>query len=100
MVAMSRQFDKRGNNRDRAVRKNNMLSPVSGWGGDTKTVGCVHCGTRVDYNQLEADRKEPGGTYRRENVQPSCPTCNKQRSDNPSWIGPLSRGQLPRDVHE
>lgn len=83
--------DRRGNNTDRKNRKLWMLSPEAGFGGDNKHVNCVHCGTKVDYETVEADRIEPGGTYRRSNVQPSCRPCNIKRSDNPYWMSPLEQ---------
>lgn len=54
------------------------------WGNGT-SCSCVHCGELLLYNTVEADRIEPGGSYRRANVQPSCKPCNKARSNNPDW---------------
>jgi hypothetical protein len=95
----NRERNQRGNSKDRAARKNRFLNPVSGWGGDTQTVPCVHCGTRVGYGDIQSDRKKPGGGYTIANTQPSCPTCNLTRSNNSDWVGPLSQGQFPRDVN-
>jgi 5-methylcytosine-specific restriction endonuclease McrA len=78
--------DKRGNNRDRAARKLYLLSAPQ-FGGDGTHVYCVHgCGTLLDYETVEADRIEPGESYRRNNVQPACRPCNIARSNNPYWI--------------
>ncbi len=77
-------LDRRGNSLDRKRRKLWMLSNEK-FGGDGTSVGCVHCGERVYYDTVEADRIVPGGSYRRDNVQPSCRACNNQRGDDPAW---------------
>lgn len=77
--------DKRGNSADRRRRKLWMLET---WGNGT-TCACVHCECELDYDTVEADRKIPGGSYRRENVQPSCRDCNLMRSDNEDWVAPV-----------
>lgn len=74
--------DKRGNNTDRRRRKLWLLKVY----GDGETCKCVHCGKVIDYETLEADRITPGGTYRHENIQPSCRACNIARSDDPYWV--------------
>jgi 5-methylcytosine-specific restriction endonuclease McrA len=75
--------DKRGSSRDRAVRKRWLLSPDAGFGGNGESVECIfECGTVLTYETVEADRKIPGGSYRRENVQPACRPCNLARSDD------------------
>ena len=71
----SRDFDKRGNNEDRKRRKLYMLRTY----GDGETVPCTHCGTPLDYYTVEADRIDPEGSYRRENVVQSCGPCNRNR---------------------
>lgn len=78
--------DKRGNAADRERRKWWMLET---W-GDGYNCKCVHCETMLDYFTVEADRKVPGGSYRRENIQPSCGLCNKRRSNNSEWLSPLA----------
>lgn len=80
--------DRRGNNRQRARRKQWMLDTF----GDGRTCPCTHCGARLDYPTIESDRIDPDGPYRRENVQPSCRFCNASRSNNPEWISPLLTG--------
>jgi dTDP-4-amino-4,6-dideoxygalactose transaminase len=62
--------EKRGNCRDRAARRAWMLRT---WGDGVKCP-CV-----------EADRIVPGGSYRRENVQPACRSCNLARSNDIEW---------------
>lgn len=54
-------------------------------GTEGKNVNCTHCGKELDYHTVEADKKEPSGGYRRENVQPSCRNCNIRRSNDTSW---------------
>lgn len=71
--------EKRGNCRDRRRRKQWMLTT---W-GDGATAPCVHCSAPLTFETVEADRIVPGGSYRRDNVQPSCRTCNLRRSDKP-----------------
>jgi hypothetical protein len=75
--------DKRGNAASRRARKNWMLSEVAGFGGNGETVACaLQCGTVLDFTTVEADRIIPGGSYRRDNVQPACRPCNVARSDD------------------
>jgi hypothetical protein len=74
--------DKRGSAASRRARKLWMLSPVAGFGGDGEKVPCVFCAVMLDFTTVEADRIIPGGSYRRENVQPACRPCNLERSDD------------------
>lgn len=70
--------EKRGNNKDRAARKRWLLSH---FGTGTK-VDCAHCERELNYDTVTADRIIPGhegGSYRRENIIPSCILCNKKR---------------------
>jgi hypothetical protein len=73
--------EKRGNCKDRAARKLWMLRT---WGNGEKCP-CVHCDAMLDYDTVEADRIVPGGSYRRDNVQPACRLCNLTRSNNAAW---------------
>lgn len=77
--------EKRGNSKDRKARKIWMLSPMAPFGGDGTRVRCVHCGDWLSYATVEADRIVPGGSYRRENVQPACRRDNLARSDDAAW---------------
>jgi 5-methylcytosine-specific restriction endonuclease McrA len=86
--------DKRGNARNRAARKNWMLAT---W-GDGEKCDCVHCGTPLSYETVQADRIAPGGSYARKNVQPSCAGCNRSRSNNTAWVSPLM-AQLARSAN-
>lgn len=71
----------RGNSADRAARKVWILFEF----GNGEYAPCVHCKTVLTYDTLEADRIVPGASYRRENVQPSCRSCNAARSNNINW---------------
>jgi len=81
--------DKRGNSYARRARKMWLLGTPK-FGGTGTHVPCVHCGTQLGYDEVEADRIVPGGSYRRDNVQPACRACNLGRSDDASWVGPLA----------
>jgi hypothetical protein len=83
--------DRRGNARNRRARKLWMLSPVSGFGGDGTKVECVHCGAMLSYETVQADRIIPGGSYRRDNVQPSCGIDNILRANKIGWVAPRLR---------
>ena len=78
--------EKRGNSTDRKRRKIWMIATF----GFGNFVLCVHCAITLDYDHVEADRIVPGGSYRHENVQPSCSPCNKSRSNNTAWVGPMT----------
>lgn len=80
--------DKRGSSANRRARKVWFLSAVSGFGGNGETVPCVHCSKPLGFADIEADRIIPGGSYRRDNVQPACRPCNIERSDDASWAAP------------
>ena len=47
--------------------------------GDGTTAPCTHCGIPLDYNAIQNDRIEEGGSYSWENVVPSCHKCNINR---------------------
>jgi 5-methylcytosine-specific restriction endonuclease McrA len=86
-IGNSRLHDKRGNSKDRAARKNWLLS-CEKFGGDGVKVACVHCQALIGYDEVQADRIIPGsqgGSYARTNVQPACAPCNLSRSDNTDW---------------
>lgn len=67
--------EKRGNSEDRRRRKMWLLKTF----GNGTTAPCAHCKRKVDYINMTVDRVIPGfkgGTYRRENIVPSCADCN------------------------
>lgn len=77
--------DKRGNSKDRARRRQFLLSSAAGFGGNGQTVKCVWCPEMLTEFTVEADRIIPGskgGRYTRDNIQPSCRHCNASRQDN------------------
>jgi 5-methylcytosine-specific restriction endonuclease McrA len=53
--------------------------------GDGTTCPCAHCSRPLTFATVEADRIVPGGSYRRENVQPACRPCNLGRSNSVTW---------------
>jgi 5-methylcytosine-specific restriction endonuclease McrA len=53
--------------------------------GNGASCPCVHCGCPLTFATVEADRIVPGGSYRRDNVQPACRRCNLARSNKVSW---------------
>lgn len=77
-------IDRRGNNRDRALRRAYLLSAAAGFDGNGETVLCFwKCGTVLDAATLEVDRFPiagvDGGSYRRDNIVPACASCNGRR---------------------
>ena len=82
--------DRRGNSRDRRARKVWLCSTPK-FGGNGEGVRCVHCGSWTPLEQVEADRISPGGSYRRENIQPSCGRDNRSRGNKADWESPLMR---------
>lgn len=74
--------DRRGPAHQRRARRKWLIDTF----GNGTTVMCVHgCGTELDCLTLEVDRITPGGSYRHDNIQPSCPSCNRARGDDPDW---------------
>lgn len=92
-----RDPDRRGSAEDRRRRKRWLLSAESGFGGNGTTVPCVHCGKSLDYHHLTVDRIQPGGSYRRDNVQPACQYCNSARGNRVDWT-PKPRAADPEEV--
>lgn len=74
--------DKRGSAASRRSRKFWMLKTF----GTGVQAPCVHCEEQLTFETVEADRIIPGGSYRRENVQPACRSCNLERSDKPNYL--------------
>ncbi len=73
------EADLRGNVINRRRRKLWMLKVF----GNGKTAPCIHCGKTLNYETITSDRIIPGcrgGSYRRENIQPACKSCNDRRS--------------------
>lgn len=79
--------DRRGNAKDRKARKLYLLNRY----GNGVTAPCVHCGEQLTFETMQADRIIPGGSYRRENVQPSCARDNRDRGNKIDWVPPRLR---------
>lgn len=80
--------NQRGNSYQRARRRQFLVDKF----GDGVKVKCVHCGMMLTVETVTSDRIIPGalgGTYRRDNIQPSC------ARDNSSLGGKLG-AQLKR----
>lgn len=77
------QRDARGSSRDRAARRSWLLatfSPDLGPGRARCELGLVAgCLGVVDALTLTVDRIVPGGSYRRENIQPACEPCQQHQ---------------------
>lgn len=80
--------DKRGKAADRRRRKIWMLHMF----GDGDQCPCAHCGAPLTFDTVEADRIIAGGSYRRDNIQPSCGDCNKRRGDTPMEVFACASG--------
>lgn len=77
---MRRGGDRRGSSTSRRVRRQYLLTRY----GDGTTAPCAFCEADLDIDTVESDRLEHGGSYRRENVQPACRTCNA-KNQRPGW---------------
>jgi 5-methylcytosine-specific restriction endonuclease McrA len=71
--------DRRGSNRNRRQRKVWLLATFDPDLGPDKARCALRlsaaCAEVVTFGTVTADRIDPGGTYRRENVQPACRPC-------------------------
>ena len=83
MPHRSHHYDPRGNTHDRRVRREWIMSPAAGFGGNGRTVPCYHCGSRL--RKPTIDRYpicgHAGGRYVRGNIVPSCGRCNFRRGN-------------------
>lgn len=75
--------EKRGNSRDRARRRAWLLETFDKDLGPDRARCWLdlseNCQEYVDAQTITVDRIRPGGTYRRDNIQPACAPCqNKQ----------------------
>lgn len=75
--------DKRGSTADRARRRAWLLEtfdPDLGPGRARCALKLSRsCVVEVDEATLSVDRKEPGGSYRRDNIQPACKPCQDRQ---------------------
>jgi HNH endonuclease len=75
----TRVIDERGNSYDRRARREWLVKPSSGWGGDGTKVPCWECGAMVTPKTLHVDRIKPGeqgGRYTHDNIRPHCALCS------------------------
>lgn len=76
-------IDKRGSNADRARRRSWLLATYDEDLGPGKARCYLKLSARcyrvVDEVSLRVDRIEMGGSYRRSNIQPSCPPCSDRQ---------------------
>ena len=94
-------LDRRGSAQSRRVRRRWLLSRASGFGGDGRSVPCFHCKRRLTPGIMQVDRfptcGHDGGTYRRENVVPSCSSCNANRCEGCKGFRASRNGALDRE---
>lgn len=72
--------DHRGSAASRRIRKAWLLRTF----GDGEKAPCSWCTILLTFTEVEADRKELGGSYARHNIQPACRGCNARRQ-RPGW---------------
>lgn len=74
--------DKRGSSYDRRARREWLVTPAAGWGGDGIKVPCWECGAMVSVKTMYVDRITPGeagGRYIRTNIRPHCAGCSHRQ---------------------
>lgn len=80
-----RNSNERGSSADRRRRRQWLLSPESGFGGDGGTVKCHApagdgiCGQLVNMVTMVVGRIKPGyrgGKYTQDNIRPECAPCS------------------------
>lgn len=72
-----RTDDKRGSSQARARRKLWLLEEF----GNGVIAYCTWCKHWITSSTMHVDRVVPGGSYKRDNIIPSCATCNMNRKD-------------------
>lgn len=97
--------NRRGSSADRRARKLWLLATFDVDLGP-ETARCAlrchrDCHDTVTYETMQVDRKVSqlhGGTYRRDNIQPSCPPCNhhKGTQEREAHHARTCRGTCPR----
>lgn len=87
--------EKRGNSRDRARRRAWLLATFDQDLGPERARCWLDlspaCLVEVDARSLTVDRINPGGTYRRENIQPACRPCQIHQGGLLHFMTPESR---------
>ena len=75
--------EKRGNSRDRANRKTWLLATFDTDLGPERARCHLRiskaCVREVDRRGVTADRIDPGGSYRHENIRPACRPCQNRQ---------------------
>lgn len=89
MLPNGTRDDKRGRAKDRQRRKVRLLHTF----GDGTTCPCHWCGCELTIDTLQQDRKVPGGSYRFDNLLPSCADCNLARGDQPMEVFRCASGE-------
>jgi hypothetical protein len=84
MPAKDSHVNARGSSSDRRKRRQFLVSPEAGWGGNGVVVPCFECGTLLTVDTLTVDRIVPGsqgGGYGYENIRPQCDRDRRRQSD-------------------
>lgn len=77
-----------GSAASRRKRKQRMLQPYGGHGGNGETVPCYRCRQPLTYATLTVDRivaGMDGGSYAWPNVRPACQECNIATGNQLKW---------------
>lgn len=80
--------DARGSSYDRRARREWLVSPAAGHGGDGTKVPCWECGAMVSVKTMCVDRIVPGeagGRYIRSNIRPHCALCSHRQGARRTW---------------
>lgn len=95
-------YDKRGSAQARRRRRVWLMSPAAGFGGNLASVPCYHCKHLLGPADMEVDRfpicGHDGGSYRRDNIVPSCRYCNVNRCEKCKGIIAAAGGLLERQT--
>lgn len=75
--------EKRGNAGNRRARKHWLLS----YFGTGTVCQCWECSTLLTIETIHVDRIQPGGSYRRDNIRPHCPTCSHKQGYRMGILG-------------
>lgn len=95
-------YDVRGSAQARRRRRAWLLSADAPFGGDGESVPCLHCTELLTNQNMEVDRfpicGHDGGSYRRDNIVPSCRYCNVNRCEACKGIIAKNGGLLERQT--
>lgn len=94
-------YDRRGSAQARRRRREWLLTAAP-FEGDGAAVPCFHCREPVAAADMEVDRYpicgHDGGSYRRDNIVPSCRYCNVNRCDGCKGVIAARGGLLERQT--